>query len=210
MTAPVSTVKYYLVSTADQSRIDLKGTQAVPSLGKGQIFSDTQEVEVRAETLPGSYWLQACADSGKVVPEPNEEDNCLMSTGTVQVTALPDLIVLRVTVESTPVTVALGASFLVTSVVKNQGLGDAGPSTTKFYLVLTPGAAQKKDLGGTQAVPAAIHGAKNPAQVALEVENDTTPATYYVLACADSAKAVTENDEGNNCTTSAQTVTVVP
>ena len=182
VTAPVSTVKYYLVSTVDQSRIDLKGTQAVPALTPGLAFSAAQMVKVRPDTIPGSYRLQACADSGKLVPEPDEEDNCLTSAGTVQVTALPDLSVARVTVESTPVTVALGATFVVTSVVKNQGMGDAGPSTTKFYLIVTPGAAQKKDLGGTESVPALPHGAKSPQQTTLEVENDTR-ARRLLRAC---------------------------
>ena len=42
VTAPESTVKYYLVSTLDQSRIDLKNTQTVPSLLPGHTFNDTQ------------------------------------------------------------------------------------------------------------------------------------------------------------------------
>ena len=211
VTAPASTVKYYLVSTADQTRIDLKGTQTVPALTPGLAFSAAQAVKVRPDTIPGTYWLQACADSGKIVPEPDEEDNCLTSAGTVQVTALADLVVARVTVESTPVTVARGATFAVTSVVKNQGLGDAAsPSTTKFYLIVTPGAAVKQGLGGTQAVPALGHGAKSPSLVTLTVDESTTLGAYFVLACADDGvKVVPESDDGNNCATSAETVTVV-
>lgn len=210
VTAPAFSVKYYLVSVADDSLTSLKGTQAVPSLPAEQTFSAAQEVSVRPDTLPGSYKLRACADSGKVVTEPNEEDNCKDSVGTVQVHALPDLIMKRVTVEGTPVTVALGASFTVTSVVKNQGLGDAGASNSKFYLVLTPGAAQKKALTGTQSVIALSAGDKTPNLTAVTVEEDTVPGTYYVLGCADEAnKSVTESDENNNCATSAETVTVV-
>jgi hypothetical protein len=207
--APASTVKYYLVSLADQSLIDLKGTQAVPALTPGQTFTENQDVKVRPTTPPGFYALRACADSAKVVPEPDDEDNCLTSAGVVEVHALPDLVINRVTVEDSPVVVARGASFNVTSVVKNQGLGDAGASTTKFYLILTPGAAQKKGLTGTQSVPPVPLQRKFNSTVSVQVEENTIPGTYYVLGCADEVvKSVVENDDNNNCTTSLETVVV--
>jgi subtilase family serine protease len=167
-------------------------------------------VRVRPETPPGTYHLEACADSGNVVPEPTEDDNCLMSLGTVVVKGLPDLVVNRVTVENTPVTVAKGASFTVTSVVRNQGPGDAGSSFAKFYLVVTPGAAQKRALTGTQSVPPLPSLTKKGATLSLNVEETTPVGTYYVLGCADEVnKSVTEKDENNNCTTSLETVTIV-
>ena len=42
-------------------------------------------LEVRTETLPGQYKVQACADGGKDVAESNEDDNCLTSSGIVKV-----------------------------------------------------------------------------------------------------------------------------
>ena len=66
--AAATNTKYYLFSTVDGSRQDLKGTQAVPQLNAGQTFSLQVSVEIRAdETLPGTYKVQACADGGKVV-----------------------------------------------------------------------------------------------------------------------------------------------
>jgi subtilase family serine protease len=209
-------VKYYLVSVADESRIDLKNKKPVTGLASGQTTPPSpQTVRVRPETPPGTYYLEACADSGNAVPEPTEDDNCLVSHGTVVIKALPDLVVNRVTVENMPVTVARGASFTVTSVVRNQGLGDAGSSFTKFYLVATPGATTKRALTGpqtppgTQSVPPLPSLTKKGAMVLLNVEEDTPVGTYYVLGCADEAnKSVTEKDENNNCTTSLETITV--
>ena len=65
-------------------------------------------LEVRAETLPGQYKVQACADGGKDVTESNEDDNCLTSSGIVKVVGPPDLVVTQVTVRNAPLTVARG------------------------------------------------------------------------------------------------------
>lgn len=206
--ALASTGKFYLVSTADGSRIDLKGSQSVPALNPAQTFSDSTSLQARPETVPGLYRVQACADSGKVVVERNEDDNCKVSTGTVQIKALPDLIVTSVTVAGAPVTVARGGTLAITAPVKNQGFGDAGASTTKFVLVLTPGAAPVKNLNGTQTVPALAAGAQSGPQITVGVYNDTPPGTYFVQACADNAKVVPEISNSNNCATSTGTVTV--
>jgi hypothetical protein len=210
VTAGETMVKYYLVSVLDQTRTDLKNKKPVPSLTAGQTYSATQTVRVKPETVPGTYHLEACADSGNVVPEPTEDDNCLTSLGTVVVKGLPDLVVNRVTVLNSPVTVARGASFTVESAVRNQGAGDAGSSFTRFYFVVTPGAAQKRALTGTQSVPPLPSLTKKQSTVSVNVEETTPVGTYYVLACADEVnKSVTEKDENNNCTTSLETVTVV-
>jgi subtilase family serine protease len=57
------------------------------------LFSHAVSLKVRANTPPGSYTLVGCADSGKVVAESDEDDNCKASATTVQVTGLPDLVV---------------------------------------------------------------------------------------------------------------------
>jgi hypothetical protein len=70
---------------------------------------------VREETLPGTYRLQACADGGKDVTETNEDDNCFTSSGTIQVTGKPDLIVTSVSVRNAPVTVPRGGAVTITA-----------------------------------------------------------------------------------------------
>ena len=92
----------------DGTKQDLKGNQAVPALNAGQTFSLQVSLEVRTETLPGQYKVQACADGGKDVAESNEDDNCLTSSGIVKVVGPPDLIVTQVTVRNAPLTVARG------------------------------------------------------------------------------------------------------
>ena len=152
--AAATGTKYYLVSTVDGTKQDLKGNQAVPALNAGQTFSLQVSLEVRDETLPGQYKVQACADGGKDVAESNEDDNCLTSSGIVKVVGPPDLVVTQVTVRNAPLTVARGATLTITAAVKNLGEGTAAASTTKYLLVHTVSGATK-NLNGTQVYPAA-------------------------------------------------------
>ncbi len=202
-----TTVKYTLTSTANGSKIDLKGKQTVPVLGPGQSFTDVQSLIVRPETLPGTYTLTACSDSGKIVTESNEDDNCKTATGTVQVTPMPDLIVQQATVAGVPLTVNQGDTVAITSVVRNQGLAGAAGSTLKFVLIDTS-TLTEKNLKGTQAVPALGQGGQQTFQTNVIVYGDTAPGTYNVQVCADSGKVVGEISDGNNCTAAPGVVTI--
>ena len=48
----------------------------MPALVPAQVFNHAASLKVRANTPPGSYTLLGCADSGKVVFESDEDDNC--------------------------------------------------------------------------------------------------------------------------------------
>jgi len=207
--AAASGTKYYIVSSPDGlTKQDLKGNQAVPALNAGQTFSLLVSLEVRDETLPGLYKLQACADGGKDVTESNEDDNCLMSSGVVKVVGPPDLVVTQVTVRNAPLTVARGGSLTITAAVKNLGEGSAAASTTKYILVHTVTGATK-NLNGTQAYPILNTGSSTSIQKIVTIFLDTPVGTYNVQACADSLDVVPEVSEINNClTTTSNTATV--
>ena len=207
--AAASSTKYYLVSTVDGTKQDLKGNQAVPALNAGQTFSTLVTLEVRAEeTLPGLYKVQACADGGKDVTESSEDDNCLTSSGIVKVVGPPDLVVTQVTVRNAPLTVARGGSLTITAAVKNVGEGSAAASTTKYILVHTVSGATK-NLNGTQAYPLLNSGSSTSIQKVVTIFLDTPVGTYNVQACADSVDVVSELSETNNClTTTSNTATV--
>ena len=147
-------------------------------------------MRVRGVTAPGTYHLQACADSGKVVPEPSEDDNCLTSLGTVEIKGRPDLIVNRITVGGRARHGGPRRQLRDHQRGPESGLAEAGASTTKFYLVLTPGAAQKKALSGTQSVPVLPPDLRHRTRLAVNVEEDTVPGVYHVLACADEVNKV--------------------
>jgi subtilase family serine protease len=208
--ALASLVGFSLVSTVDATiRFELKGTQDVPPLGSiAPPSSGSGMVTVRPETLPGSYRVEACANYKGALPESDEEDNCALSTGAVQVAAVADLIVLNLRLPTPPVTVAAGGTLELTAVVRNQGLGDAGASAVKFSLVLSPGAAPITKITGTVPVVPVARGKKEPATAIATIPNKTPPGTYFVQACADWLKEVEESSEENNCGTSVATLQV--
>jgi trimeric autotransporter adhesin len=144
------------------------------------------------------------------VLESDEDDksNCALSTGAVQVVAVADLIVLNVRLPAPPVTVAPGGTVVLTAVVRNQGLADAGASTVKFSLVVSPGAAPIQKIAGTVPAPAVAHGTKEPATATVTIPSSTPAGTYFVQACVDWLKEVAESSEANNCGTSVATLQV--
>jgi hypothetical protein len=211
--ADPSTTKYYLVSATDGTLKDLKGpldpTTGVPALNPGASFPETEMLTVRPETAPGLYRLQACADGAKVLPELNNNNNCTTSVGTIQVLARPDLAVLSVTVTS-PLTVHANDPMVISTVVKNQGLAISSSSTLKLVLVNTVTGVEKS-LKGTLVIPALGVGASATvtSTTNVTVYSDTLSGTYTVQTCADSAKAIVEAVESNNCGEAASVVTVI-
>lgn len=78
--------RYYL--SLDGSGLDkrLAGERRVPGLNPGVTSTGTERVEIRPDTVPGTYFLIACADDDDKVKESNETNNCTAAVGTVQVT----------------------------------------------------------------------------------------------------------------------------
>src|SRR5262249_53264425 len=150
-------------------------------------------------TVPGSYQLQICADGGKVEAEVDENNNCVTSSGKIDVAPNPDLVVTSITIAPTlPRTVVPGASLAITAVGTNNGLVQAKASTMKYLLVNTVSGAEK-NLNGTQTIPIVQPGASVTVQKTVTVYSDTATGAYAVELCADSAKVVTEKVESNNC-----------
>ncbi len=100
------------------------------------------------------------------------------------VTAVPD----------PPSSVLPSAAFTLAPTVANQGTDPAAASTTSFFLVNTSTGA-KKNLKGGQAVPALDPGTSASPVAALSLFSDTLPGTYFVQACADGPKGVSEDVE---------------
>jgi CARDB len=206
--ALASQVKFSLVSTVGATNpVSLSGSQDVPALGPSAIFNGSGTVTVEPQTLPGTYRLQACADYKKAVLE-SDENNCALSTGAVQVLAVPDLVVTLVTLPLAPAKVAPSGTIALTAFVKNQGLANAGASKLQFALVLTPGAAPIKRI---PVVPVAAVASGSPAQpttATVTISPKTPLGVYFVQACVDWFNEVPESSDENNCGTSGATLEV--
>src|SRR5262249_32365283 len=102
--ALVATTTRYSLVGADGIRHDLKRVpdpttgqiKTVPPLGVGEPYPEENDVIIKDGIPTGLYNLQACADTDRLVPEQDDSDNCLLSSGKVQVNGSPDLAVTSV------------------------------------------------------------------------------------------------------------------
>ena len=156
----------------------------------------------------GTYNMWAQVDLDQFVPESNESNNVFGPQSISVQSGSPDLV--ETAVSNPPATVVLGSSFAVTDTADNAGSGPAGSSTTRYYLSLDAVKnSTDKRLSGNRAV-----GALNPADppstgtVNVTVPSNTVLGLYFLIACADDLKVVTETSETNNCVSSATKVQV--
>ena len=110
-------------------------------------------------------------------------------------------------ISNPPPTSNPGSKFYVTDSLKNNGDRRAPASVTRYYLSKTK---QKTSasilLTGTKSVPAIDGWGTFSGSIIVYPPAGIPSDSYYLLACADDLKAVTEGDETNNCITSATTV----
>jgi subtilase family serine protease len=110
----------------------------------------------------------------------------------------PDLVVAAL---SAPGAVAAGTPFTVTDTTANQGAGFAEGSTTSYSLSPSSGAGGPEaaaTLIGERAVPPLAAGAIHTGSVSLTIPAGTPAGSYSILARADTADAVLEDQEANN------------
>ena len=210
-TAGASTTRYYLSldSLKSASDILLTGSRSVGTLDAGVTSTGSATVTIPGGTAAGTYVLLACGDDLGAVTESNEANNCVGSSGTVQIGAANGVDLVETTVSNPPAAVLPGAFFSVTDTARNVGALTAGGTTTRYYLSLdTVKNAGDLLLTGTRGVPSLAPGAISTGTVNVVVPATTPLATYFMLACADDLAAVTESDETNNCVASATTVQV--
>ncbi len=218
--------KFYLVSGSVENCKsgmpackNLSGVQLIglPLQAGESVRSTNLALGVFSDTTPGDYSLQACADGGGDISEgtAGEGNNCLTATTLqngvlvpVKITILqgPDLVITAVSAPET--SVGQGQQLTVKDTVKNQGQLDAGPTTTRFYLVST--CTPQPDCVGVRSDPLKLPGSGTPVTVPkldhvdegpqkVTVPSTTAPGDYYLQACADGGRVADELNENNNC-----------
>jgi subtilisin family serine protease len=174
--------------------ISAGGPYSIVATGvKGKTYTDTTVVNDTTYyyVVSGSNTLGEGASSNE-------------ATATPKVAA--DLVVSALTV---PATAAAGSAITISSTVKNQAAGTAGPTTTTFYLSknssIDPGDIL---LNSVQAVPTLLPGAMSTASVPVTIPHDTVVGNYRIVAKADADDLERETQESNN--TSSRSVAIGP
>ena len=101
----------------------------------------TVTISVYADTLPGTYKMQACADGPKAFTEAVESNNYTDAAGIVTVLEVPNLVVSSI--GNPPAAAPLGGVIKLTTQVKNLGNVQGGASRTKYYLVPSDGSPRR-------------------------------------------------------------------
>jgi subtilase family serine protease len=87
VSVPATTVRYYLSADRSQDSGDLRftATRLVTSLAAGSSSAGTIWLAVPTGTVPGPYYVLACADDLDKAAEGNESNNCIASATQVTV-----------------------------------------------------------------------------------------------------------------------------
>jgi subtilase family serine protease len=196
-TAAASQTWFYLSANTrvDEGDVFLR-TRPVRELNPDEIDIASTSLAIPPGTPSGSYYLLADADGAAGVTEAVETNNTRMAAIKIG----PDL---GVSALSLPSRAPSGGTIAVADTTRNSGGGNAGASTTAFYL--SPD--NKLDDGDVRLtvdrpVNALAGGATSTATTTV-----TLPAvaagTWHVIAAADVGDTVAETFENNNTRSAA-------
>jgi len=211
-------IGFYLSINADGSTQDVTTTniRGLSGLAAGATSSASTTVTIPANTLSGTYYICAMADSLNQVAESSETNNVGCTAISTLVEGLPDLIMTQV--EPNASLISAGGTLSETDTVQDIGTGPARPFNIAYSLSLDTNYGDVGDIallpprtvGSPQNDPSLLPGESNSATTILNIPAVTPPGTYHLCAMADWNNLVAESLENNNTLCSTVTITVVP
>jgi trimeric autotransporter adhesin len=188
-----TSTRYYLSSDTSIGAGDvLLGGRSLAGLAPGGSSAGATNVTIPAGTANGSYFIVARADDLNQPFESNEGNN----THAIAIRIGPDL---RVSSLTAPAYAAAGGTISVSDTTANLSVSSpAAASTTRFFLSTNPTLDAADVAIGSQAVPALASGASSAGATPVTIPAVTATGTYYILAKADGANVLAENNEANN------------
>jgi hypothetical protein len=199
--SPKTMIQYYLApGPSKEDAWLLTSKKSVKELAPRATYTGKAKITVPSGIPSGTYYLVACADDTNQAAEDNEDNNCTPSSAPVDLTA-PDLVVTDLS--GLPATSPLKAALSLTTSVKNEGTLESGPSRIYYYWSLDQTLDQPVKAGKQSVLPLAP---KEVSTTPLSVKAPKTPGTYYLIACADGANKVKEEDDENNCLASSTAI----
>ena len=198
-----TTLRYYRSTDTTISTSDTEiGADAVAGIGVSG--STSESVEVTAQPAPGTYYYGACVDA--VEEESDETNNCSSSVQIDvpepedQSLGSPDLIILAVSVATSPGGTYPGGSFTFSATVRNDGDGASEATTLRYYQSTDATTTTSDTEVGSDAV-AGLGDLGNTSE-SVDLTAPSNPGTYYYGACVDTVED--ESDTTNNCSSSVQ------
>ena len=197
-----TTLRYYRSTDATITTSDTSvGTDSVSGLNA--TGSSPESISLSAPSTAGTYYYGACVDS--VTSESDTTDNCSVAVTVIVGTApAPDLVVDMPTVSDSSPTA--GASFTLTTTVRNQGNGSSTLTTLRYYRSTDSTITSSDTSVGTDSVSGLNSSGSGDESISLTAPS--TSGTYYYGACVDSVTE--ESDTTNNCSGSVQVAVTAP
>ncbi|MBW4678458.1 MAG: S8 family serine peptidase [Desmonostoc geniculatum HA4340-LM1] len=200
--AIASTTKFYLSKDNVYSTDDvLLGSDAVNSIAAGATSSETASLAIANTIATGNYYLLYRADADSKIAETNESNNVVSKAITI---TKADLIIQNAVA---PSSASVSSTIQLSYQVKNQGVGSAIASTTKFYLSKDNVYSTDDVLLGSDAVNSIAAGATSSETASLAIANTIATGNYYLLYRADADNKIAESNETNNVVSKAITIT---
>jgi hypothetical protein len=153
--------------------------------------SKTTSVLIPSNTPSGTYYIIVKADSLNMVSETNEGNNVrgrIIKIG-------PDLSVSSLGV---PLYAKAGGSINILEATMNIGGGQAGATTTSYYLSKNNILDENDLLIDSRVVPSLARGGFNAGNTIVRIPLGLPSGSYYIIAKADSLNTVSEVTENNN------------
>jgi subtilase family serine protease len=168
-------------------------------------------LQIPPDTQAGTYFVGSWADDTELVPEKDEGNNRLvaLSTLTVNVPPLPDLVAEQVQFSPGVINADLGELLHVQELVENHGPAAAGSFRVGVYISSNSVVTASDILISSRQVSALGSGAGTGATVDVELPVGVSDGTYFVAVIADDLDMVGELSEGNNVLLASGTLDVV-
>ncbi|MEH2348640.1 MAG: CARDB domain-containing protein [Nostoc sp.] len=191
--AVATTTKFYLSKDTAFSNDDVfLDSDGVNAITAGATSSETASVIIKNAIATGNYYLLYQADGAGNAVESNETNN--FASKAIAITQA-DLIIQNAVA---PSTTAVGGTIQLSYQVKNQGVGGAVATTTKFYISKDTALSNDDMLVGSDTVNAIAAGATSSETVSVTIKNAIAAGNYYLLYQADANGNIGESNETNN------------
>ncbi|MCF4969077.1 CARDB domain-containing protein [Nostoc sp. CMAA1605] len=202
--AVASNTRFYLSPdlNIDSSDVYL-GLDTVNSLAAGASSQESVTFTIGSNINPGNYYLIYYADADGYVIESNENNNAFGNLINITPAGNPDLIIQNPTA---PTTASVGSTIALNYQVRNQGVGSAGASTTRFYLSRDTAFGTDDVLLGSDAVNSIAAGAVSSETASILIGNSIAAGNYHLLFRTDADNNLGESDETNNVVSRAITI----
>jgi len=199
--AVASQTNFYLSKDKILSSDDTDfGYNPISSIAAGSYLSKSTTITIGNSIATGNYYLLYRADSDGDVAESNENNNIIARA--IAITKA-DLIIQNAVA---PTSASVGKTINISYQVKNQGVGSAVATNTKFYLSKDNAYSTDDVLLGSDAVNAIAAGASRTQTSSIVIGNTISGGNYYLLYKADADSKIGESNETNNIVSKAITI----